>query len=403
MRLLFLTPYLPSPPRSGGAARMHGLISTLARRHEVAILAYARPGEDLEEARAATGAYAVEIVTVENPHFGVSPLRRRAGQLISLLSRHSYERRSYYHPELQRALDRLAASWQPDAIVVEFAQMGYFRFPAGIPVILDAHNVEFDLQLRMSGGGSLLRRTYASRNAAKLRRDEAALLRRVAAAASTSMRDRELLLGLAPGARIEVIPNGVATAEFRPQEKPEQGPATVLFFGALDYYPNVDAVLRFRRAIWARLRARWPELRFVVVGREPPRAVRALDGHAGVEVTGQVDDLRPWLAAASVVVVPLRFGGGTRLKVLEALAMARPVVSTSVGVEGLDVEHGRHLLIAEDRAEFGSAVELLLSEPELAARLGAAGRRLVEQRYDWGPISERLEGLIAEVVAARRR
>lgn len=402
MRLLILSPYLPSPPRSGGAARIHGLASRLARRHEVAILAYARPGEDLSARLAATGAYASEIRIIESRRVGASARQRRAAQLLSLLSRQSYERRAYASAGFQAALDEMTAAWRPDAILIEFAQMGYFRFPEGNPLILDAHNVEHELLLRMAAGGSALRRIYRRINAARLRTDEARLLRRVDAAAATSPRDRDLLRALAPGARIEVVPNGVDTTEYRPLLGASYAPPTILFFGAMDYSPNIDAALRFHRTIWPRLRARWPRLRFAVVGREPPAAVRALNGRDGVVVTGQVEDLRPWLADAAVVVVPLRFGSGTRLKVLEALAMARPVVSTSAGIEGLAVENGRHLLVADRRDEFASAVELLLSEPELAERLGRAGRRLVEQCYDWGSISERLDWLISEAVAARR-
>jgi glycosyltransferase involved in cell wall biosynthesis len=344
--------------------------------------------------------YARTIVTVENPLLAASGRQRRLGQLRSLFHPDSYERRTHLLPRFQAELDRLAEDWQPDAIIIEFAQMGYFRFPTGIPLILDAHNVEHEILARMAAGGGPLRRLYSARNGAKLRRDEAELLRRVDAVAVTSERDRQILGRLAPDTRLTVAPNGVDTGYFAPVEEDAQA-AEVLFFGAMDYSPNSDAVLRFQRAVWPRLRARRPDLRFAVVGREPPRALRELHGPEGIEIVGPVDDLRPWIAGAAVVVAPLRAGSGTRLKVLEALAMARPVVSTSVGVEGLEVEDGHHLLIADDPQGFAGAVERVLADRELAERLGAEGRRLVEERYDWRVIAGVFEQIIVDAVQRR--
>jgi glycosyltransferase involved in cell wall biosynthesis len=164
--------------------------------------------------------------------------------------------------------------------------------------------------------------------------------------------------------------------------------------------PNVDGVVYFLREIWPRIVAARPDARFVVVGADPAPTIRAHAG-PGVTIVGPVDDLRPYLAAAAVVVVPLRLGSGTRLKILEAWAMGRPVVSTALGAEGLEAVSGRHLLIADDAAGFASAVVRVLSEPELGDALGRAGRALVTERYSWHRAAGALEGLFRLVLSRR--
>jgi glycosyltransferase involved in cell wall biosynthesis len=194
-----------------------------------------------------------------------------------------------------------------------------------------------------------------------------------------------------------VVPNGVDCEHFRPVGLELPG-RTLLFFGALDYYPNVDAILSFHDAIWPRLRDRYPDLELDIVGRQPPAAVRALASDARIGVSGFVDDIRPWIERASVVVVPLRAGSGTRLKVLEAMAMARPVVSTRIGVEGLDVVDGTHLLVADSTEEFAHAVEMFLDDPGMGRALGLTGRALVEAHYDWRAIGAAFGAFVEGVV-----
>ncbi|MEZ4572027.1 MAG: glycosyltransferase family 4 protein [Thermomicrobiales bacterium] len=401
MRILFLAPHLPSPPTSGGGARMHGLISELAGRHEVAVLAFRGRGANDREAVEATGRYARLVVAVENPHLGVSMREKRIGQLRSLLAPASFERRVYGLPSLQRSFDRVVREWRPDVVVIEFAQMGYLRFPPEIPVVLDAHNLEHEIILR-SGEveGSFARRAYSRINAFKLKREEMDLVRRVDGLAVTSERDGEAFARLFSGFQPVVVPNAVDTESFRPPVAEADG-LEILFFGAMDYFPNADAVLYFYREIWPGLKRTYPELRFNIVGRDPSPEVRALGDSPGVTVTGLVDDVREWIGSASVVVVPLRAGSGTRLKVLEAMAMGRPVVSTSLGVEGLDVEPGTDLVVADSAAEFRDAVSMLLGSVDERRRLGDAARALVEDRYDWRRSARELDRLLEDVTARR--
>jgi glycosyltransferase involved in cell wall biosynthesis len=177
-------------------------------------------------------------------------------------------------------------------------------------------------------------------------------------------------------------------------------PRTLLFFGAIDYYPNTDAVLFFLRDVLPRLTARYPQLRLCVVGRKPPESIVAQRG-ANVEVTGVVEDVRPWIDRADVVIVPLRIGGGTRLKILEAMGMGKAIVSTTLGAEGLDVVPDRDLLVANDAESFVDQVGRLLDDPALGRRIGASARELVVSRYSWKAAVDRLTAFYDELLAAR--
>ena len=216
-----------------------------------------------------------------------------------------------------------------------------------------------------------------------------------------SIADQKRLAADAPSVNTVVIPNAADVERLQPRDTdPAPDGRTVLFFGLLATVPNVDGVLYFLREIWPRIAAARPEARFVIIGADPAPAIRAHAG-PGVTVAGPVDDLRPHLSAAAVVVVPLRLGSGTRLKILEAWAMARPVVSTALGAEGLDCVPGRHLLIADDPSGFASSVLRVLSEPGLADELGRAGRALVSDRYSWRGAAQALADFLAQLVARR--
>ena len=266
--------------------------------------------------------------------------------------------------------------------------------------LLDEHNIEYDIAWQTArAGGSAARRAYSAVNGRKVRDEELQAWTRFDGCTLTSARDQGLLLGDAPETRTAVVPNGVDLDLFQPCARPRD-PATLLFFGAVDYYPNTEGLLFFLNEVMPRLRATIPRVRLCIVGRRPPDSILARR-RPDVEITGAVDDLRPYLERAAAVVVPLRIGGGTRLKILEAMAMGKAVVSTSLGAEGLDVVPERDLCIADDAAGFAEQIGHLLDEPERADRLGVAARRLVESRYGWAASVARLKAFYEEVLDAR--
>ncbi|HET7077607.1 MAG TPA: glycosyltransferase [Chloroflexia bacterium] len=399
MRILWLCSYAPYPPDFGGARRTYNLLAQAARAgHSIDLLALAT-GDPAQDAATvdALRALCAHVELVRDPWALPAALgaadpaavaRKRRGQLQSLLSRRSYQFYSHYSARLQAALDRRAAAVQYDLVQVEFSQMAYYRLPVGVPAVLDLHNVEYEVLGRVAaGGGAPLRRLYNWAEYRKFRRAEPQLWRRFATLLVTSERDGVLVRQHLPGARPVVVPNGVDTAFFHPAP-PGAGPEPgadpqIVFTGMMAYYPNHDGALYFADAIWPAIRQALPAARWLIVGVAPPPEVRALDGTAGITVTGRVDDVRPYVWRSGASVVPLRMGGGTRLKIVEALAMGQAVVSTAVGCEGIAVAPGRNLVVADDPAAFAAAVVDLLRDPARAAAIGAAGRALADRAYSW--------------------
>ena len=193
----------------------------------------------------------------------------------------------------------------------------------------------------------------------------------------------------------DLDPWDVDLSSFIPSEAPTD-PCTLLFVGVMNYFPNTDGVTYFVREVLPAIRAVHPDVRLKIVGMNPPEAVKLL-GAGHIEVTGVVDDPRPYLDSSTVVIVPLRVGGGTRFKIVEAMAKGKPIVSTRIGAEGIEVSHDRELLLADDADSFAREVGRLLTDPELAKRLGRAGRQLAEQRYSWESALTRLEAFYGEL------
>jgi glycosyltransferase involved in cell wall biosynthesis len=280
-------------------------------------------------------------------------------------------------------------------------------------VVLDEFNAEYVLQRRaaFSDLRQMITRprlvaaaSYSFIQWRKLATYEQRLLRRYDRVLAVSEHDRRALRKLVSNARIAIVPNGVDTDYFSPQfeavpdedtpDRDTEQPtgSTILFTGSLDFRPNIDAVLWFSRMVLPLIREHRPEARFLVVGRQPAPAVQALHNNQSIIVRPDVADVRPSIAAADVYVVPMRMGGGVRLKLLEALAMQAPVVSTKMGAEGVqNLDDHEHLLLADTPSAFAAATLRLLDDPALGKRLGSAGRELVAAYYDWREIVPQLE------------
>jgi sugar transferase (PEP-CTERM/EpsH1 system associated) len=401
MNILILSPYPPYPPRSGGALRIYNLLLGLAQRHRVTCLTFApdlAAITALEPLRAHCG-----LVTVwESARRSL--LRRATTTLTSPLPDMALRSASRTYSAALGYLLRAQRFDVVQAESIEMAQYGLLAQHSGARALLDQFNAEYVLQrraaltdLRQSGRNprSLVAGPYSLVQWAKLARYERHMLRRYDAVVAVSEEDRRALLRLEDSARIGIVPNGVDTAYFQPQ--PAQAvPAAqdMVFTGTLDFRPNVDAVVWFAREVLPLVRARHPAARFVVVGRSPSPAVRALHDGAAVVVAPDVADIRSYIAAAAVYVVPMRMGGGIRLKLLEALAMQAAVVCTTMGAEGVPELHAdEHLVLADTAQTFADAVISLLDDPARRARLGSAGRMLVARHYDWKALLPRLENL----------
>jgi hypothetical protein len=404
MRLLWLTPYLPGPQTFGGQRRLHGLLKALSTRHEIGVLALHNPVDPLDEWMASTQSWCPDAEAFAHRSAALSGGSKRRAQLGGLVRPGSWDFAAHRNDLLAaRALQRVREEpW--DAVVLELVQMAanVHDLIGLVPVVVDEQNIEFDVQRRTARtAGSLVRRGFNEINWRKLRHDEVGVWRRVDAVAATSERDLAIVHEHVPNVPLALAPNGVDLDEFAPPPGPPDE-ATVVLFGAHNYFPNTDGLRFLLGEIWPRVLAEMPEARLRVIGHLPPDDLIA-SAPPSVSIEGFVDDVIGQVGRSSVAIAPLRIGGGTRLKVVEAMALARPVVATTIGAEGLDVRHERDLLVADTPADFAARVVQLLRHPAEAAALGRRGRQRVEEAYGWDACVRPLEDLLGGLHARSPR
>lgn len=410
--LLILTPQLPYPPHQGTTIRNFNLIAGLAQRHQVDLLTLAQPG-DSPAAQTPLAALCRQVSAAPAPP--PRPIRRRLlDTLASPLP--DMALRLAGVASFQAALLDLIQTHRYDVLQVEGIEMTpYVRWlqtePAwaaarqagGLRLIFDDHNAEFILQQRTALAD--LRRPARWPGAAyslvqwrKLAAYEADFCRRADHVIAVSHADANALRRLQPDIAVTVVPNGVDSNVYHPgccAPAPEMQTPSLLFSGKMDYRPNVDAALWFADAILPQVRAQAPTVQFWIVGQSPHPRLNRLRNQPGVFITGRVPDVRPYLAGATVCVLPFRMGSGTRLKALEALALGKAVVSTPLGAEGFGLTDGVHLRLAGDAAAFAHSTLELLADPAQRARLGLAGQRFAADRFGWERIVPQLEAVYA--------
>lgn len=404
MRLLFLTPQFPYPPHKGTTMRNYYLIAGLAARHEVDLLTMVESEDELRRTTPLS-TLCRRIDGVLAPRRG---LARRAAD--TLLSRRPDMALRLWSPAFAAKLDTWLANTPYDIVQVEAIEMARYMLPSGDAphaararrFIFEDHNCEYLLQQRtfetdLRAPSRWVGAAYSFVQWRKLRVFEAAVCRAADHVVAVSDADADALRRLVPGLEVHLVPNGIdvqgyaQTADSRPPLLLHgRGGVELVFTATMDFRPNVDAVLWFAHKVLPLVRQSEPEARFVVVGRNPHRRLDVLRGRPDVVLTGAVDDVRPYIARAAVYVVPLRVGGGTRFKILEAGAMSKAMVSTSLGCEGFPVQDGRELLIADSPRAFADAVVALVRDAGRCAELGAAARAFVET-YDWKNIIPQVE------------
>ena len=402
MRILWVKMGGLWPPTAGGRIRSLETLSCLSRQHDVSVVTTHGPDDDPEGLRRRLP-HCTSIVSVPfaAPRVGTPAFARALA--ASWCTRHPVDLWKWRVDAVYDEVCRQLAQDAADVCVADFlVATANIPHAPRVPVVLFEHNVEHMIWRRVARlERRPWRRALLEIEAWKVRQAE----RRACAAAglvvAVSEDDRQRLQALEPGSRCVAIPTGVDTTYFQPSNRREV-PHRLVFTGSMDWFPNEDAILYFLDAILPRVQAKVPEVSLSVVGRNPSPRLRAAAGRAGVVVTGTVDDVRPHVAEAAVYVVPLRAGGGTRLKIFEALAMGKAVVSTTVGAEGLAVTPGRDIAIADEPDRFADAVVGLLRNPARREALGRAGRLLVQRRYSWEQISREFDRCCESVVRIRR-
>ena len=397
MRLLILTPQLPYPPRQGTALRNWGLLSGLARRHEVWLLSFAEPGETAHPTLAAACA---RIATFP------PPVRSTPGRLRRLATSTLPDMAwRLWSPEFLAQLRSWLSETALDALQVEGIELARYGLAVGPElrarggrVVFDDHNCEYLLQQRSAETDLRNPRrwhaaAYSFVQTLRLRAFERHAARDAEVTLVVSRQDGASLQRLDPALRPHEIPNGIDTAHYDGFAVSEEGDA-IVFTGKMDFRPNIDAMLWFGAEVWPRIKAARPNTRWWIVGQRPSPRLDILRGDASVIITGTVDDIRAEIGRAAVYIAPLRVGGGTRFKLLEAMAMRRAIVTTGLGCEGFEVEGGREMIVADTPGTFARGVLALLADPARRAAMGERGHGFVRASYDWSAIVPRLEALL---------
>ena len=405
MRVLWVKAGKLLPVDTGGKIRSYNILRYLAREHSLTLLSYYGGARDT----AYETALAEEIQGSKTIHTGAPESQPLSAldYLFRLPRGAPYAVSKFTHSEVRSTVAAWLSSGRFDVAVCDFlSASGNFPAELKTPCILFQHNVESSLWKRMARTESnpLLKISYGIESA-KMTRYERATLDRFHHIVAVSEHDREQMLEMEPACEITVVPTGVDTRKFSVATPSSTNPPRIVFTGSMDWEPNIDAVDYFCAQIWPRIRTEFPAAKFQIVGRKPASKVMRLASDS-VEVTGTVPSVEEYLDKASVVVVPLRIGGGTRLKIFEAMAMGKALVSTSIGAEGLDVKSGHDLLLADDANAFVDAVLLLLRDNEIRWRLEKAAVETATQ-YDWSKVAAQfaavLENVARQGIAATRQ
>lgn len=397
MKILFVHKQILFPRDTGGKIRVLNVLQHLARRHSVTYLCNLRRGEEryLPQMEA-LGLRMAAVPGEAAPHGGI---RFYANAFTNILSPRPYSVNRNFDPAVRRRVAAELKQEPYDLLICDCVQMARHTIGLRAPAsILFQHNVEAQILKRHSEvAASWPKRAYMRSDWHKMRRFERACGRHFDTVIAVSDRDRDIFAQAYGWRHVQVIDTAVDTEYFQPSTAGEID-GRVVFVGSMDYMPNQDGIVYFVREVWPRIRQARPNATFQIVGRNPPVQVLALGAEPGVEVAGGVPDVRPHLAQAAVVVVPLLVGGGTRLKIYEAMASGKAVVSTTIGAEGLPLTPGEHFLQADTSEQFATAVARLLDDASLRAELGGAANRFVRERYDSETVSRQFEDICAATV-----
>lgn len=328
-------------------------------------------------------------------------LRFYAELLANLFSRLPYNAAKDRDARLFERARKLLAAEPFDLVICDFVQMAGNAIGLPGPKLLFQHNVEaeiFERHARQDSGW--LRRLFMGYQAGKMRRFEGHAGRQFDRVIAVSERDRQQFARRYGWSHVQTIDTAVDVEFFRPSESAEE-PARVSFVGSMDWLPNVDGVEYLVQDIWPRVRSARPQARLQIVGRNPAREVQRFDGQDGVEVTGAVPDVRPFYGSSAVVVVPLRIGGGTRIKIYEAMAMAKPVVSTTLGAEGLRFTPGQQIELADEPQTFADKIITLLDDAGLRKQIGGAARAHVCEHFSADVVARQFEKICLETTGHR--
>ncbi len=390
MKILIFSPIFPFPPDSGARIRIFNMIKILSKNHGIVLLTQADPEKDItsELEKYCQEVEAVHVSSVK----GFKNLFARIKSLISSCP-HITSR------EIQSSIKKILKKHNFDLVQFERLYLGPYHSLFGkLPTILDEFDVDSIVYKR--------KLIYESNPLKKFRifiqwmrtaGYEKRMIPQFKKVIVASERDMEILQDISSDINVSVVSNGVDLEYFKPEDYRIES-NSLFFTGLMSYAPNVDAMLYFYEETFPLIRKKIPDIRLYIMGANPPEAIRNLSKIENIIVTDYMGDMRPLVNKCKICIVPIRIGGGTRLKILEAMAMRKPVISTSVGAEGLDISPSENIIIADDPQDFANKTVELLRDSELRKRIIQGGRRLVESKYTWEASVQKLEALYEELI-----
>jgi len=389
LRILFLSQVFPYPLDSGPKIRIYYVLKHLSARHRVTLLSFIRSTKELRHVPDLLRLCEdVRTIPIER-----SRVRDVFYLLLSFLNNRPFVILRDYVPEMRRAVETLVDAGNFD--IVHADQLGMAQYAedlSGVKKILDEHNAVWTILERLyRREGNGLKRALLRRECESIKRYEASVCRKFDQVLAVTEADRKALQSVSSReCNIEVIPI-CGDPSAIPLVERARGSKRILHVGTMFWPPNIDGVLWFGREVYPLIKRRVPDAAFYIVGAKPPKEVKRLErACSDIVVTGYVQDLLPYWGDSAVLVVPLRAGGGMRVKIIEAFSRGVPVVSTSIGCEGIEVQSGEHLLVADEPLEFAEAVVQVMQNDDLADHLAQNGRRLVEEKYDWKIVYKKL-------------
>lgn len=391
------------PADTGGKIRSYNILRHLARKHAVTFFSFHSANAQDQHSDLAEIFDRVICIPLNLPE--PKSVHELSEYFLRAFAGQPYNIAKYCRPEVRTELRQLLQRESFDVIICDFLiAAGAIPWECPVRTILFTHNVESMIwQRHYHVTRNPLWKAVAWREWRTMQAAERKYLQLAHHVLTVSEEDRRFFSRYVDDSKLTVIPTGVDTEYFQPASRTEKA-NSIVFTGSMDWLPNEDGIVYFIREILPLIRQQVPDVSLSVVGRNPSRQLKELTaGESNIQLTGWVSDVRPFVASGAVCIVPLRIGGGTRLKIFEAMAMAKAVVSTTIGAEGLPIEPGRHLLIADDPAAFARSVINLLSDAERRNQLGLAGRRLVEEQYGWSQVTVRFADVLTHVLARSNR
>ena len=407
-KILWIMHFVPFPPKGGAFQRSFNLLRKVAETNDVVLVAVrhkttSHPQDESRNAKKVFEGFCKEVHIIE-PDWSKGGGSLGIQAVAALFSPHSLTTDLYNLKEVHQLIDGLLERSKFDIALMDSISVAQYvdRFRnAGIKTILNHHGAEGCMMMRrVSKENNYLKKVYYYFEACKLRRDERIYCPQFDLNVAVCDLDIEIMKSEGVEGKFRVVENGVDVEYFLKQE-PKSENRSLIFAGRLDQYSNREGILWFCRSVWPALKAEYKDLTLTIIGNNPPEELRVIgENTEGIIVAGYVDDVRTYFAESSVGVVPLRDGGGTRIKILDALSMGMPVVATDVAIEGLEVKPEQDLLVANDAKEFVRQVGRLLNK-EMAEKYSIQGRRLVETIYSWNIIGGKLDSIMDDLLGTQ--